>query len=243
MAIFTKESGNSMRGVDMIAVIRPNRVAYQKDKDGKTTDKISAQFVDVMVDNSTLSADDIKAGKGQANPNLYSRSVSYKDKETGETKTGYNNGIRFAPSQVEAIKNVGKENALTTEDGTMYVPFKADLMYLKENVTDKQGQVVMGENGKPQKRNVGFLPNTETLTASENGPLTQERLAKHFENTKAVNAEKDAKKAPEAEVQAEEKPAAKKTTAKRTRKSKLASVSTPSAEQTGAEMDTPECPF
>lgn len=243
MAIFTKESGNSMHGVDMIAVIRPNRVAYQKDKDGKTTDKISAQFVDVMVDNSTLSADDIKAGKGQANPNLYSRSVSYKDKETGETKTGYNNGIRFAPSQVEAIKNVGKENALTMEDGTMYVPFKADLMYLKENVTDKQGQVVMGEDGKPQRRNVGFLPNTETLTASENGPLTQERLAKHFENTKAVNAEKDAKNAPEAEAQAEEKSAAKKTTAKRTRKSKLASVSTPTAEKTGAEMDTPECPF
>ena len=243
MADFTKASGNSMNGVNMIAVIRPNRVIHQKDKAGKETDKIAAQFVDIMVDNSTLSAEDIKVGKGQANPNLYSRAVTYQDKD-GNSKQGFNNGIKFSVDQVEAIKAAGEGNSLTKEDGTIYVPFKADLMYLRENVVDKSGEVVKDEDGKPQKRNVGFLPNTKTLAASDFGQLTQERLDAQFENTKAVKSEKDkaaAGKTNEAEKTDE---TAKTTKKKRTTKkaSKISEVAA-SAEAATPENEQPEMPF
>lgn len=250
MADFTKASGNSMKGVELIAVIHNGRTVPKKTKDGKETDEIGARFVDVMVDNSTLTADDIKAGKGQSDPNLYSRRVTYTDKTTGEHKTGYDNGIRFSENQVNAIKAAGGNNILTKDDGTMYVPFKADLMNLKITTRDEAGNVIKDEKGAAVKKAVGLMPNTETLAPSERGPLTQERLDAHFENTRAANAvakaskaaEKPAEKAAEAETKKPAKKAPKKSASKA---AKLATVAadapTPSVEQ-GMEKD-PDMPF
>ena len=195
MADFTKASGNSMKGVELIAVIHNGRTVPKKTKDGKDTNEIGARFVDVMVDNSSLTTDDIKAGKGQTDPNLYSRKVTYTDKTTGEPKEGYDNGIRFSENQVDAIKAAGGANILTKEDGTMYVPFKADLMNLKMATRDEAGNVIKDDKGAAVKKTVGLMPNIETLVPSDRGPLTQERLDAHFENTRAANAVAKAAKA------------------------------------------------
>lgn len=247
MANFSNASGNSMKGVELIAVIRPGRVIPQKDKEGNPTDKVGAQFVDVMVDNSTLTAADIKAGKGQSNPNLYSRAVEYTDKATGETKKGFDNGIRFSEKQVEAMKAAGEGKTLTKEDGTMYVPFKADLMYLKETVRDDAGNPVKNDKGETKKRNVGYLPNTDTLAPSELGAITQERLDKHFENTKAAKAadktvEATAEKAVEAETKKPAKKAPKKAASKATKLATVAADAPASSVEQGMEKD-PDMPF
>lgn len=216
MADFSKASGNSREGVEMIAVVRPDRVAYKKDEEGKPTSEPAAHYVDVMVNNSALKKADVQAGKGEAHPNLLNQKVEYEDKGTGEKKTGYNHEIRLTPGQLETIENAGGSRTLTKEDGTKYIPFKADVMPMTEKVKDEEGKVVKTEDGKDKVRVVGYMPNTKTVTESELGNLTEKRLDKHFDNTKAINevqaaqaqANKNAalsataaKSAPEAEVQ------------------------------------------
>lgn len=250
MADFTKASGNSMKGVELIAVIHNGRTVPKKTKDGKDTNEIGARFVDVMVDNSSLTADDIKAGKGQTDPNLYSRKVTYTDKTTGEPKEGYDNGIRFSENQVDAIKAAGGANILTKEDGTMYVPFKADLMNLKMATRDEAGNVIKDDKGAAVKKTVGLMPNTETLVPSDRGPLTQERLDAHFENTRAANAvakaakaaEKPAEKAAEAETKKPAKKAPKKSASKASKLAAVAETAAPAAAEQGMEKD-PDMPF
>lgn len=192
MANFKKESGNSTKGVELIAVVRPGRVATKTDEATGET-KTTAVYAEVMTNNSNLKKADIQAGKGQENPNLYSKPTEYvKD---GETKKGYDNGIRFSPKQLETIEAAGGKNTLTTEDGTKYIPFKADVMGLTESVKDKEGKPVMGDDGKPKQQLVGYMPNTKTVEPTELGKLTENKLNKHFENTTAINDVKDAQRA------------------------------------------------
>lgn len=185
MADFSKGSGNSTKGVEMIAVVRPGHVAYGQDKE--SGEKVAkAAYVEVMTNNSQYTKADIAAGKGQANPNLYSKTTNYVDKD-GKQQTGYENGIRMSISQLETIEKAGGSKALTKEDGTKYIPFKADVMGLKETVKDKEGNPVKDENGKNKERLVGFMPNTKTVEPSELGNLTEKRLDKHFANTTAIS--------------------------------------------------------
>lgn len=194
MANFRSDSGNSTKGVEMIAVIRPDRVAYKKDENGNRTSEVSAQYVDVMVNNSALKKAEVQAGKGQEQPNLYAQKVSYTT-EAGEEKQSFKHEIRMSFNQVEAIKAAGKGKSLEKEDGTLYVPFKADVMGLNETVKDKDGKAVMNEKGEPQKHLVGYMPNTKTIQPTELGNLTQNRLDKHFANTKTLNEVKNAQRA------------------------------------------------
>lgn len=184
MADFSKASGNSMKDVELIAVVRPNKTAYKKDEAGKPTSEPLAHYVDVMVNNSGLKKGEIKEGKGQEQPNLYTKSISYTDKN-GETQKGFDHGVRFTPGQLDTIKKAGEGKSLTKEDGTMYIPFKADLMPLTETVKGKDGDT---------KKMVGYIPNTKTVEPSDT-KLTQNRLDKHFENTKAIGEVKDAERA------------------------------------------------
>lgn len=193
MADFRKDSGNSTKNVEMIAVVRPGHVAMKQDKETGES-KPSAAYVEVMVNNSALKKADVEAGKGQANPNLYSKKTEY-TAENGEKKTGYEHGIRMTMGQLEAIEKVGGKNTLTKEDGTKYIPFKADVMGLSETVKDKDGKAVMGDNGKPKQQLVGYMPNTKTLEPTELGTLTQNRLDKHFSNTAKINEVQSAMKA------------------------------------------------
>ena len=194
MADFSKASGNSMKGVELIAVVRPGRVAYKKDEKGELTNEVVANYVDVMVNNSALKKADIQAGKGQEHPNLLNQRKEYTDKESGETKVSFNHEIRLTPNQLTAIETAGAGKALD-KDGTKYIPFKADVMPLTETVKDADGKVVMNEKGEPKKQMVGFMPNTKTLEPSELGNLTQNRLDKHFANTKALGVVMDEKRA------------------------------------------------
>ena len=66
MADFSKASGNSMKDVELIAVVRPNKTAYKKDEAGKPTSEPLAHYVDVMVNNSGLKKGEIKEGKGRS---------------------------------------------------------------------------------------------------------------------------------------------------------------------------------
>lgn len=191
MADFKKDSGNSTKNVEMIAVVRPGHVATKTNEAGEKTP--TAAYVEVMVNNSPLKKADIQAGKGQENPNLYSRKTEYKTPE-GETKTGYDHGIRMSMKQLEAIETAGGKNTLVKEDGTKYIPFKADVMGLSETVKDKEGKPVMGDDGKPKQRLAGYMPNTKTVEPTELGTLTQNRLDKHFANTKAIGEVKDAQR-------------------------------------------------
>lgn len=193
MADFRKDSGNSTKNVEMIAVVRPGHVAMRQDKETGES-KPSAAYVEVMVNNSALKKADIQAGKGQENPNLYSKKTEY-TADNGEKKTGYEHGIRMSMNQLDAIEKVGGKNTLTKEDGTKYIPFKADVMGLSETVKDKDGKPVMGDDGKPKQQLVGYMPNTKTLEPTELGTLTQNRLDKHFANTKALGEVKDAQRA------------------------------------------------
>lgn len=195
MADFSKASGNSMKGVELIAVVRPGRVAYKKDEKGERTGEVAANYVDIMVNNAGLKKADVQAGKGQEHPNLYNERVTY-DKD-GETKTGYKHEIRLAPSQLAAIENVGADKALTKEDGTKYIPFKADVIPMTETVKDENGKAVLDEKGEPKKQMVGYVPNTKTLESTELGNLTQNRLDKHFANTKAIGEVMTEKRAAE----------------------------------------------
>ena len=184
MADFSKASGNSMKGNTVIIAEREGHCA--KDENGK----VKAVYVEAMVDNSSLKKADIQAGKGQANPNLYSKKTDYTD-ENGETKSGYDNSIRMSESQVETIKAAaGKDNTLETTDKNgnkvTYYRVKADLMPLMETVKGEDGKPAMGEDGKPQQKMVGTMPNTKTVESAE-GKLTQNRLDKHFANTEAIN--------------------------------------------------------
>ena len=196
MADFSKASGNSTKGVELIAVVRPDRVAYKKDESGKPTSEPVAHYVDIMVNNSALKKADIQAGKGQERPNLLNQKAAYTDKD-GVSKTGYNHEIRFTNSQIASIKAAGESKALTKEDGTMYIPFKADVMPLTETVKDKDGNAIMNDNGKPKMRVAGYMPNTKTIEPTELGNLTQNRLDKHFANTKAIGEVCDEKRAAE----------------------------------------------
>ncbi len=221
MADFRKESGNSTEKVELIAVVRPKSVAYKKDEQGNRTSEVNAHYVDVMVNNSALKKADIQAGKGQAQPELYSQRTEYAD-DKGETKTGYNNGIRLTPGQLATIEAAGGSKTLIKEDGTLYIPFKADVMPIYETVKgedgkpkprlDKDGKP-MEKDGKPlyERKMVGYMPNTKTVTETELGNLTQNRLDKHYANTTAINeiatarknakmAEAASKAAPEAEA-------------------------------------------
>lgn len=202
MADFSKGSGNSIKGVEMIAVVRPNNKAYKVDKE--TNEKTAtAAYIDVQVNNSALTKADIAAGKGQASPNLLSKPTTYTDKETGETKKGTEHGIRMSMSQLEAIEKAGEGKTLVKEDGTKYIPFKADVMGLKETVKDENGKAVKDADGKPQTKTVGMMPNTTTIQPTELGKLTQNRLDKHFANTKAINDVQKAQKAAAKEAKLE----------------------------------------
>ena len=196
MADFSKASGNSTKGVELIAVVRPDRVAYKKDENGKPIGDPVAQYVDVMVNNSALKKADVQAGKGQEHPNLLNQRKTYTDK-SGETKTGYNHEIRFTTGQVESIKKAGEGKMLVKEDGTMYIPFKADVMPLTESVKDKDGNVVTNDKDKPKMKVAGYMPNTKTIEPTELGTLTQNRLDKHFANTKELGKVYDEKRAAE----------------------------------------------
>lgn len=195
MADFSKGSGNSTKGVELIAVIRPDRVAYAKDEAGNSTDKIAAQYVDVMVNNSALKKAEIQEGKGQEHPNLLNQRKSYTDKE-GNQKTGFKHEIRMSASQVADIEAAGGSKILE-KDGVKYVPFKADVMPLTETVKDKDGNVVNNEKGEPKKQLIGFMPNTKTIEPTELGNLTQNRLDKHFANTKEIGKVKEQQRSAE----------------------------------------------
>lgn len=184
MADFSKSSGNSTKGVEMIAVVRPGHVAYGADKE--TGEKVAkAAYVEVMTNNSQFTKADIAAGKGQANPNLYSKTTSYE--KDGKTQKGHENGIRMSMSQLETIEKAGGDKTLTKEDGTKYIPFKADVMGLRETVKDDKGNPVKDKDGKNKEQLVGFMPNTKTVEPTELGRLTEKRLDKHFANTAAIN--------------------------------------------------------
>ena len=176
MADFSKKSGNSKTDVEMIAVVREGR----ETKDGKFV------YADVMVNNNAYKKADIEAGKGQSSPNLYSRPSEYTD-ANGEKKSSYENGIKFAKSQIETIEAAGGKNTLVKEDGTKYIPFKADIMDLRQTVKDEKGNPVKGEDGKNKTELVGYMPNTKTVKPTELGRLTQNRLDTHFEKTSAIN--------------------------------------------------------
>lgn len=185
MANFSKSSGNSTKDVELIAVKRSNNVAF--DQNGKPV----AYYVDVMVNNMQAN---IEKGEGQALPNLYTKQQEYVSKDTGEVKQGYNHGIRLTAGQMDTIMAVGGNNILSKNDGTQYIPFKADLMPLREKQFDADGKVIMDPNtpDKPLTKMVGYMPNTKTVQASDYGLLTEEGLKQHFDNTKAVN-ERDKK--------------------------------------------------
>ena len=184
MADFSKASGNSKQGVELIAVVKPGRMT----KDGK-------KFVDFMVNNSAIKKADAEKGIGQSNPNLYTdptKKTTYTDSK-GVEKTKLSNGIPITMSQLAAIEAVGKGKMLEKElpakepavqnaaeqpdkkrsdDNTIkYIPFKADLIdYCKGD------------------KKVGYIPNTKTLQPTELGNLTEKRLAKHYANTSVINA-------------------------------------------------------
>lgn len=183
MANFRNDSGNSRQGVEMIAVVRP----------GRETEK--SQYVEVMVNNSAVKKADAAKGMGQGDPNLYTKTTTFTDEKTGEKKTGYDHGIRLTKDQFAAIENAGGSKALEKEDGTRYIPFKADVMPLNQTVKDKEGNPVKDENGKNKTQMVGYMPNTKTIEPTELGNLTQNRLDKHFENTKTINEAQKAQKA------------------------------------------------
>lgn len=189
MADFKKENydpKNPDGKVEMIAVVRPNSAAYKKDAEGKPTGEPVAHYVDVMTNNSNLKKSEIQAGEGQAHPNLMNQKTEYTDKNTGEKKTGYSHSIRLSPSQLETIENAGGSKSLE-KDGVKYIPFKANVMPVTEKVKDKDGNVVKTDDGKDKTRMVGAMPNTKTVEPSDLGNLTQNRLDKHFANTKAIN--------------------------------------------------------
>lgn len=194
MANFTKSSGNSTKDVEQIAVIRPGR----ETKDGNFA------YVEVMANNSNLTKADVAAGKGQANPQLYTKKDGTYTAADGSEKPNYEHGIRLSKGQVDAIEAAGGKNALTKEDGTKYIPFKSDVMGKTEPVKDADGKAVMDKDGKPTSKLVGYMPNTKTIEPSDLGKLTEKRLDKHFSNTAAINDVADAKKAAE---KTSEKPA------------------------------------
>lgn len=175
MADFRKETGNSTKGVELIAVIRPG---HEAQKDGKVISKYAA----VMVNNTALTKKDIAEGKGQGQPNLYAK----KNGVDKDGKTLYNNDIRFSADQLAAIEKAGEGKSYTDEKGVKFVPFKADLMALRMEVTDKEGN--------KQKEMVGYMPNTKTLEPSELPKLTEARIKKQFDNTKEINKVASAKK-------------------------------------------------
>lgn len=205
MADFRKESGNSTEQVELIAVVRPKSVAYKKDEEGKRTSEVSAHYVEVMVNNSALKKADIQAGKGQAQPELYSKRNGTYTNADGKTLPNYDNGIRLTPGQLNTIEAAGGSKTLTKEDGTLYIPFKADVMPIYETVKGEDGKPKprLDKDGKPMEKDgkplyehkmVGYMPNTKTVTETELGNLTQNRLDKHYANTTAINEVADAKK-------------------------------------------------
>lgn len=206
MADFSKGSGNSLKDNTVIVVVRDGHEA--KDDKGNT----KAIYAEAMVDNSGLKKADVQAGKGQANPNLYSKKTEYTD-ENGEKKTGFEHGIRFSPSQIDAIKQTAGEKNTLEKDGATYYRVKADLMPMTETVKDKDGKPVMGEDGKAKQRMVGVMPNTKTLEPAE-GSLTPNRLDKHYANTAKINEVQSAMKA-EAKTAKLEASASKSTSAEK----------------------------
>lgn len=179
MADFSRASGNSLKDNTIIVVLRENCI-----------DKNNNYHANVMVDNSSFTNADIKAGKGQADPNLRSRKYESVNEKTGETEIKTAHDIRFTESQIKKMKDVaGDKNTLTTKDkngkDVTFLRLDADLMIKEENAKDLKGQTVMGEDGKP-KHSKFVMPDTTTLRPAS-GTLTQNRVNKHFANTSKIN--------------------------------------------------------
>lgn len=95
------EDKKSTRNVPLIAVWKDNQVMSNSNREGKTW--TNAVFLDVQIDQSQLSVDDIKAGKGLSDPHLgvgrEYRSVH------GYDGVGY--GVHYWINQLKDIQSAG----------------------------------------------------------------------------------------------------------------------------------------
>ena len=162
-ADFSKQSGNSREGVEMIAVIKPGHEYYKPNANGEK--KLTAVYVDTQVNNSHLSQADVAAGNGQRNAHLFN-----------EVKNGkFNPSMPWSPAQVDKLKETCGADAYTAKNGTIYIPLKADVMPVQRTVDGKQ-------------TTVGYMPNTKTIERSDFGALTKDDVSKHFDNSKALSS-------------------------------------------------------
>lgn len=241
MADFKGEGRNN---VELIA-----RISSSEPKSGK--------YVDFQIDNSALTQEQIAAGEGQVHPHLrYDKTGEKYDKPDGTKGNKYATTEWYSNGQVEAILAAGGAKPIEDAKGNKYVALKGNIKNKVEEVKGKDGNPVLGKDGKPETRSVVWV-DTKNLSASERGPLTQERLDQHNANTvtllnnekaaieakKAAKvAEKPAEKAVEAETKKPAKKAPKKSASKASKLAAVAETAAPAAAEQGMEKD-PDMPF
>ena len=139
MANLSGKGGMTQR--KLIAVWKDsNQTTLEGNREGRVT----GAYIDIQLDQSDLTPEDIAAGKGQANPHLNNQLETYNDKATGEEKKAMNHRTWYSARQIASMTGKlqgarGDDIAFSkTEDGRNVVSFTADVISRK--YTDNDGK-------------------------------------------------------------------------------------------------------
>lgn len=149
----------------------------RRNKDGT----VKGAYVDMQVDQSTLSVAQAKAGRGFASP-----SVHYAYSKNPEQKP---NKVFYTKRQLDDILSVGSVANAGSKTG---VSFTGNVFTRTNSATGKQTSWVLTPKDPQSAKNKEELDNIEWYNAenklgeSQHGNFTPELLKKHFMNTRTV---------------------------------------------------------
>lgn len=160
--------GRSTRNVECIARI----IGPEKDRNGN----IKGYNVEFQTNEAIYTDKEIREGKGQEVPYLViDRMAESKIDDPEHNKRAYDkrNSVLLTKKQYESLMEAIGDNRFTgdgdnlTEKGQTYGAFRADVnVCVKQNVKDKNGDMVKDENGNPETKIIGRMPNPKTFKPS-----------------------------------------------------------------------------
>lgn len=115
--------------------------------EGTSDGQVTGAYVDVQLDQSDLTPEDVKAGKAQTNPHLQNTLTEYKDRETGEMKKSMDHTVWYSIRQLNAMSGGGFPKK--TEDGRNVLAFTSSIG--SRQVKDK-------ESDEPKTRMLVLCP-------------------------------------------------------------------------------------